>query len=214
VGCCQLPPMTLGDVHPQGQSEKQDPTAHGHDRPVVMQKTLPEGDDQPNHRKISHGEPGVSHGENIEINPSIPTGYPGGMENATTLAASAVILNDNNRVLLVQRGHQPAEGLWSLPGGSVEPGESLTDAAAREVREETGLIVRVSDRVWLVTVALDPGRVYEVHAFRAHVVGGQLEASDDAADAEWVALDALAGRTLTPDLLEFLSEYIPAQKEP
>jgi acetyl-CoA carboxylase carboxyl transferase subunit beta len=136
------------------------------------------------------------------------------MENATTLAASAVILNDNNRVLLVQRGHQPAEGLWSLPGGSVEPGESLTDAAAREVREETGLIVRVSDRVWLVTVALDPGRVYEVHAFRAHVVGGQLEASDDAADAEWVALDALAGRTLTPDLLEFLSEYIPAQKEP
>ena len=59
------------------------------------------------------------------------------------VAVSAVIVDAENRVLLVQRGHEPALGQWSLPGGSVEAGESMSEALRREVREETGLEVVV-----------------------------------------------------------------------
>ena len=53
----------------------------------------------------------------------------------------AIITDDAGRLLLIQRGHEPEEGRWSLPGGRVRPGESDPEAVAREVREETGLRV-------------------------------------------------------------------------
>jgi ADP-ribose pyrophosphatase YjhB (NUDIX family) len=68
----------------------------------------------------------------------------------------AVVLDDAGRLLLVRRRNAPGRGLWSVPGGRVEPGESLTAAVAREVREETGLDVRVDDVVDFACTLADP----------------------------------------------------------
>jgi 8-oxo-dGTP diphosphatase len=131
--------------------------------------------------------------------------YPGGV-SAAILAASAVIV-EGSRVLLVKRGHHPAKGLWSLPGGSVDPGESLQDAAAREVVEETGLVVATGPEVWRVRVELAEGIHYDVRALVATVTGGVLSPGDDAADAAWWEISELATLDLTPHLLEFLIDY-------
>ena len=63
---------------------------------------------------------------------------------APIVGVGAVVV-DRNRVLLVQRGREPLKGKWSLPGGMLELGESLADGVAREVQEETGLNVEVSN---------------------------------------------------------------------
>ncbi len=122
-------------------------------------------------------------------------------------AASAVIRDDQGRFLLVQRGHHPAKGLWSLPGGSVEPGESLQETARREVFEETGLEISPGAEVWRVSVELAEGLMYDVHAFEAVITGGVLAAADDAAAVAWVAPEDLHTLDLTPQLGEFLAGY-------
>jgi len=113
------------------------------------------------------------------------------------VCAGAVVRDEAGRLLLVQRGHAPSAGLWSLPGGRVEAGETPEDAAAREVREETGLEVRIGRL--LATVPLGE---YLVHDFTATVVGGELRPGDDAIDARWCDDDQVALLPLTPGLLD------------
>ena len=132
------------------------------------------------------------------------------MDTEIILAASGLAVDRLGRVLLVQRGHEPAKGLWSLPGGSLEPGEMLPDTVRREMAEETGLEVVVGGEVWQVTVPLAAARFYEVHAFAVSVVGGVLTAGDDAADAKWCGREDLGSIDLTPRLLEFLISYLPS----
>ena len=129
------------------------------------------------------------------------------MSSTPILAASAVVTDDDGRFLLVKRGHQPAQGLWSLPGGSVEDGETLAQAAVREVKEETGLDIATGEEVWLIHVELAHGRHYEVHAYAATVTGGVLRAGDDADDAQWCTVSDLSNLDLTPHLYDFLVTY-------
>ena len=119
------------------------------------------------------------------------------------LGASAVIVADG-AILLVQRGHEPQLGRWSVPGGRVEPGETLAGAAAREAYEETGLEVRIGAELWDLTIG-DGDVTYEVHDFAATVTGGSLRAGDDAADVRWIPLDELDQWPLTEDLLGYLT---------
>ena len=133
------------------------------------------------------------------------------MTSTPILAASAVVTDDDGRFLLVKRGHHPAQGLWSLPGGSVEDGETLAQAAVREVKEETGLDIVTGEEVWLIHVELAHGRHYEVHAFAATVVGGVLQAGDDADDARWYSVSDISTLDLTPHLHDFLIDYATAQ---
>lgn len=126
------------------------------------------------------------------------------MPHAPILAASAVILDEDGRLLLVRRGRPPGQGLWSVPGGKVEPGEALEEAAAREVLEETGLVVTVERELWMVTVPTGDGRDYEIHDFAATVVGGELRAGDDADEAAWFGPDEIEHLPLVDLLLEHL----------
>lgn len=120
------------------------------------------------------------------------------------LAASAVITDDAGRVLLVLRGTEPEKGRWSIPGGSVEPGEALAEAAAREAFEETGLRVSVGRELWCVMIPTGDGRVFEVHDFAATVTGGELAPGDDADDARWVTAAELDQLPLTANLDGYL----------
>lgn len=114
---------------------------------------------------------------------------------------------DQDRLLMVKRGQGANAGLWSVPGGKVAYGESLQEALAREVREETSLEVKVGDPVW-TGESIGPGSPPEWHFvlidFQARVVGGQLQAGDDAEAAEWVPLADVSGRPITPSLTEVL----------
>jgi 8-oxo-dGTP diphosphatase len=111
----------------------------------------------------------------------------------------AVIARDDGRLLLIQRGNEPGRGLWSLPGGHVEPGESEVDAVAREVLEETGLRVHVAGLAGRV----QRGR-YDIADYFATVVGGDLQAATDALDARWADPRELA---VTPGLVETLTAW-------
>jgi mutator protein MutT len=117
------------------------------------------------------------------------------------VGVGAVIL-DGNCVLLVKRGHAPLKGEWSLPGGSVELGESLEAALSREVFEETGLhiaigpVVEVFDRI----DRAPDGRIayhFVIVDFACTVTSGEIAHGSDAEDARWVALEELAQYRIT-----------------
>jgi ADP-ribose pyrophosphatase YjhB (NUDIX family) len=126
------------------------------------------------------------------------------------VAVGGIAFDADGRVLLVKRLNEPLAGRWSLPGGSVEVGESLTTAVAREVREETGLetmagpLVAVLDRIHRDA----DGRIayhYVLIDYLCDVVGGVLGAGTDAAEAAFVALDELEPRgvaTRTREIIE------------
>jgi ADP-ribose pyrophosphatase YjhB (NUDIX family) len=108
------------------------------------------------------------------------------------------------RVLLIRRGQAPLLGEWSLPGGIVECGETLRDAAAREAREETGLVVEIVDMlgVYERVVAGDAGRVqyhYVLIDFLCRPLSGDLKAASDAADVRWFTREELPALDLTAD---------------
>ncbi len=111
------------------------------------------------------------------------------------VGVGAVIVDDG-RVLLVKRGRAPLKGEWSLPGGAVEVGETLSAAIQREVLEETGLVVSVGPVVEVLDrIHTDgDGRVeyhYVLIDYACTVVGGWLAAQSDAADAKWASRDQL-----------------------
>lgn len=122
-----------------------------------------------------------------------------------SLAASAVVTNAHGQLLLVLRSRAPEAGCWTVPGGRVEPGESLEDAAVREVFEETGLHIEVEREVWSLELANGPNETYEIHDFLAHVVDGNLVAGDDAADVGWFGRQEMERLPLTHDLLGYLT---------
>ncbi len=119
----------------------------------------------------------------------------------------AVIKDRGGRLLLIKRGHEPGAGLWSLPGGRIEPGETHQQAVTREVLEETGL--RVECRRLLGTAELPgpEGAVIHVSDYLAVVTGGELAADDDAADARWVAAAELDRLPLTKGLAGYLTAW-------
>lgn len=108
---------------------------------------------------------------------------------APLVGVGAVIVKDG-RVLLVQRGTEPARGCWSIPGGLIEVGESLIEAVVREVREETGLEIDPVELVELLDrIHRDGDRVryhYVIADYLCRVVGGTLKAASDADAVRWI----------------------------
>ncbi|MGE3148574.1 MAG: NUDIX hydrolase [Pseudorhodoplanes sp.] len=111
------------------------------------------------------------------------------------LAVSTAVIRDG-RVLLVRRASAPMEGLFTLPGGGVETGETLLEAAVREVREETGMVTSMPAFVGYREVILrDPeGRVsahYVIMATAARWLAGEFELNEELVEGRWVALEEL-----------------------
>ena len=110
-------------------------------------------------------------------------------------------------MLLVRRANPPAQGLWSIPGGRVEPGEDDETAVVREVAEETGLRVRPVRHVGSVQRDAGEGDVYLIEDFLCAVLGGTLRAGDDASEADWFSVALLGGVATSPGLVEALAEW-------
>jgi 8-oxo-dGTP diphosphatase len=126
-------------------------------------------------------------------------------EEAGGEKVGAFVRDDAGRVLVVQRGAPPGAGLWSVPGGKQEPGETLAQAVAREVREETGLVVEVGALACVVERIGDDAH-YVILDYRARVIGGTLASGSDAKAARFVTLDELAALPHTDGLLEALAK--------
>lgn len=101
----------------------------------------------------------------------------------------AVICDDPGRLLLILRGHEPGKGLWSIPGGRIEPGETAEQAVVREVREETGLDVTCGPLLGTAELPGLDGAIVDIRDYRAFLTPGSAEATagDDAADVRWVS---------------------------
>lgn len=125
--------------------------------------------------------------------PEIVREYP-----PVPLVGVGAVITDGDRVILVRRGSPPGLGEWSIPGGLVHVGETLTQAVIREAHEETGLHVEPQGLVELLERIFPDGdgRIryhYVLADYRCIVTGGRLAPGSDAADARWVSRVDLAG---------------------
>lgn len=119
------------------------------------------------------------------------------------------IIIEGERVLLVKRAHPPIQGQWSIPGGVLEVGEMVREAAVREAREETGLIVEASELLGVYDRILrDPERRVQYHYvlidFLCRRVGGELIAASDAAAVRWFTRGELSALNLAEDTQEVI----------
>lgn len=129
--------------------------------------------------------------------------------DAPRVAVGAVLVRDGS-VLLVKRAGPPSQGMWAIPGGRVELGETLQHAAERELREETGIIARAGNPIYTFDVIQhdDAGRVrfhYIIVDIWMEYIAGEVRAGDDAAEARWITpqdLTTLPVHPATRALLE------------
>ena len=129
------------------------------------------------------------------------------MSGSVVPCVGAVIKDGRGRLLLIKRGHAPGAGLWSLPGGRIEPGETDAEALVREMREETGLVIEAGQLIGTVRRPAQDGGLLDIRDYAATVTGGTLRAGDDAADARWVAVSELEILPITEGLVEALTSW-------
>lgn len=129
-----------------------------------------------------------------------------------------VIITREDKVLLVQRGREPGAGTWAFPGGRLELGETLAEAAAREAREETGLEIEPGE-VAAVAEFIDrdeEGNVrwhYVIVDLLAIPVGGTLRPGDDSLDVRWAGLDEAEALRLAPRMARVLHKVLERDPE-
>jgi len=127
-----------------------------------------------------------------------------------TLAVGAIVFKDQ-QVLLVKRGKAPAKGMWAIPGGSVELGETLKQAAEREILEETGIRIKAGKSVYVFEVIEhdETGNVrfhYYIVDLDCEYKDGQIKPGDDAIDARWASKKNLSRLQINPKTRELLHQ--------
>ena len=131
------------------------------------------------------------------------------------VGVGAVVLVDG-KVLLVKRAHEPLQGEWSLPGGGVEVGETLREACAREVREETGLTVEVGAAIDVFDRIMrdaDGGVRYHfvLVDYLCRPIGGELRSGTDASEVTLAAPDLLEGYRLSDKAIDVIRKGMELQ---
>ncbi len=127
------------------------------------------------------------------------------------LAGVGAVVFHDNRVLLVQRKNPPAEGLWAIPGGKIQLGESLQQAAEREILEETGITIQAGKPIFTFDmIERDPtGQVryhYVIIDLNAKYIRGQINAGDDARSADWISAGKMASLPMSAMTVTLLRE--------
>ena len=124
-----------------------------------------------------------------------------------SLTADIFIYDNNLNFILIKRKNNPFKDYWALPGGFVEYGEKVEDAAVREAKEETGLDIELTK---LVGVYSDPDRDPRGHtvtiAFLSKIIGGTLKSASDAKDAKFIDINELKNMKLAFDHNEILKD--------
>jgi 8-oxo-dGTP diphosphatase len=128
------------------------------------------------------------------------------------------IIIEGDRVVLVKRAHPPIQGQWSIPGGVLEVGEMVREAAIREAREETGLIVEPGELLGVFDRILrDAEKRVQYHYvlidFLCRRTGGELSAASDAAEVRWFTLKELPALNLAQDTLEVIQKGFARLRE-
>lgn len=132
------------------------------------------------------------------------------------VGVGAIIIQDD-RVVLVKRAHPPIQGQWSIPGGVLEVGELVREAAIREAREETGLTVEPADLLGVYDRILrnQEQRVqyhYVLVDFLCRPVGGELQAASDAAEVRWFKREELRALKLAEDTQDVIEKGFDRMK--
>ncbi len=138
--------------------------------------------------------------------------------NSIVPSVTVVALDGDGRVLLI---HRSDNDLWALPGGGVDAGESVADAAVRETREETGFDVEVTGLVGLYTnprhvMAYDDGEVRQQFSicFSARIVGGERRTSSESKEVAFLAPDDLDGMRIHPSMRLRIEHGLTRRSEP
>ncbi len=126
------------------------------------------------------------------------------------VGVGAIVIKDG-RVLLVKRGIEPSKSLWAIPGGSVELGETLQEAAEREIMEETGLVIRAGKPIYTFDFIErdNAGRIrfhFAIVDVIADYVSGTPNAADDALEARWISPEELRKLSVSQNTLNILEE--------
>jgi ADP-ribose pyrophosphatase len=143
-------------------------------------------------------------------NPTWPENYTNGRAypSCPRVGVGALVIEEN-RVLLIKRGIEPSRGLWAIPGGMLELGETLQEGAEREILEETGLIIQAGEPVHTFDFFEHDGR----GKLRYHFVivdlwgrhlGGELKSGDDAAEVRWLTAPELSSLPVSRNTLALL----------
>ncbi|MFI6364173.1 NUDIX hydrolase [Nocardia sp. NPDC050630] len=125
--------------------------------------------------------------------------------NSVKVAVSAVIRDSQGRVLMI---HRTDNDRYSIPGGGLEAGETITQALVREVKEETGIDVRVTDLIGIFSnpehvIAYDDGEVRQEFSicFHADPIGGDLRTSSESKEVRWVAPNDISSLNVHPSIV-------------
>jgi ADP-ribose pyrophosphatase YjhB (NUDIX family) len=127
------------------------------------------------------------------------------------LPAVSVAVTHEGKVLLVRRGRPPAQGLYAFPGGKVEAGETLEEAAKRELKEETGLEVARVEPIVSISIPAEGGlspHAFRLTVFRGLEPSGELIVGDDAESAGFFTIEEARTMPLTGSVFEIVEQLL------